>query len=46
MAKEKSNFACIYMQNICQYDPDEQYGPWASCFGLFVCFGFFILSET
>ena len=32
MAIKKSNFACVYMQNISQYDSGERCGPWASCF--------------
>jgi hypothetical protein len=31
MAIKKSNFACIYMRNITQYDSGERCGPWASC---------------
>jgi hypothetical protein len=27
---EKSNFTCVYVQNISQYDSGEQCGPWAS----------------
>jgi hypothetical protein len=29
----KLNFACVYVQNISQYDSGERCGPWASCFG-------------
>jgi hypothetical protein len=25
---KKSNFACVYMQNISQYDSGERCGPW------------------
>jgi hypothetical protein len=32
MAIKKSNFACVYMRNISQYDSGERCGPWASCF--------------
>jgi hypothetical protein len=32
IAIKKSNFACIYMQNISQYDSGGRCGPWASCF--------------
>jgi hypothetical protein len=28
----KLNFACVYVQNISQYDSGERCGPWASCF--------------
>jgi hypothetical protein len=31
MAIKKSNFACVYMRNISQYDSGERCGPWASC---------------
>jgi hypothetical protein len=27
----KLNFACVYVQNISQYDSGERCGPWASC---------------
>jgi hypothetical protein len=27
---KKSNFACVYMGNINQYDSGERCGPWAS----------------
>jgi hypothetical protein len=30
--EKKSNFACVYMGNISQYDSSEWCGPWASCF--------------
>jgi hypothetical protein len=30
MAIKKSNFACVYMRNISQYDSGERCGPWAS----------------
>jgi hypothetical protein len=32
MAIKKSNFACVYMPNISQYDPGERCGSWASYF--------------
>jgi hypothetical protein len=32
MAIKKSNFACVYMQNINQYNSGKRCGPWASCF--------------
>jgi hypothetical protein len=28
---EKSIFACVYVQNISQYDSGERCDPWASC---------------
>jgi hypothetical protein len=28
----KSNFTCVDMENISQYDSGEQFGPWAFCF--------------
>jgi hypothetical protein len=31
MVPEKRNFACVYVQNISQYDSGERCGPWASC---------------
>jgi hypothetical protein len=31
MAVKKSNFACVYRQNISQYDSVEQCGPSVSC---------------
>jgi hypothetical protein len=30
MAIKRSNFACVYMRNLIQYDWCEQCGPWAS----------------
>jgi hypothetical protein len=31
MAIKESNFECVYMRNISQYDSGERCGPWASC---------------
>jgi hypothetical protein len=34
MGIKKSNFACVYMRDISQYDSGERCSPWASCFNI------------
>jgi hypothetical protein len=36
IAIKKSNFVCVYMRNISQYNSGERCGPWASCFTILV----------